>query len=158
MFLWLIFGYLATLLNCDLQRFLYSNPIWIHVFGITAFFFLFTVLDSNNKSIYLVWIKTILVYILFFMMTKSKWFFIIPVIVLLLIDQTVKKDLAFKKSLGSDIEKYEEKQKIFSNILNIIIVVLILCGTIHYIYIQKMDHKDDFSWVKFFFFNRCKRL
>ena len=152
MFLWLIFGYLATLLNCDLQRFLKSNPLWIHAFGLTAFFFLFTILDSNNKNIYLVWLKTILIYLLFVLMTKSKWYFIVPVIILLLIDQTIKKDLAFKKNVQAEnLEKYENRQKIITKILNIFIIVLILIGTIHYVYIQKVDYKQDFSWFKFFF-------
>ncbi len=83
--------------------------MWIHAFGLTAFFFLFTILDSNNKSIYLVlvWVKTILIYVLFVLMTKSKWYFIVPVIILLLVDQTIKKDLAFKKAKQTKEDKLE---------------------------------------------------
>jgi hypothetical protein len=158
MFLWIIFGYLATLLNCDLQRFLRTNPLWIHAFGLTAFFFLFTILDANNKSVYQVWLKTLMVYILFVLMTKSKWYFIVPVIILLLVDQTIKKDLAFRKSSQlENLEQYEEIQEIITRFLNICIIVLILIGAIHYAYIQKRDH-TDFTWFKFLFtFGKCRK-
>lgn len=160
MFLWLIFGYLAGLLNCDLQRFLQSHPVWIHVFGITAFFFLFTILDSNNKtSIGVVWVKTLFIYMLFVLMTKSKWYFVVPVLALLLIDQTIKKDIAIKQADGKDVEKQKETQQQITRLLNVVIITMILVGTVHYMYLQKLEYGKEFSFAKFFLgFGKCKGI
>lgn len=159
MFLWLIFGYLAAMLNCDLQRMLQQHPLWVHLFGLTAFFFLFTILDSNNKSsIGVIWLKTLFIYILFVLMTKSKWYFVVPVLILLLVDQSVKKDLAIKQAKGEDVTQYKQQQEKLTNILNITIITLIIVGTIHYIILQKLEYKTNFSLFQFFFglSNTCK--
>lgn len=158
MFLWLIFGYLTALLNCDLQRWLTKHPYFIHAFALVAFFFLFTLLDSNNKaSIGVVWFKTVMIYILFVMMTKSKWYFVIPVLALLLIDQSLKKDLAFRRSGGLDDDAAERRQKAITAFVNVAVIVLIFAGMAHYAYLQKLEYKSKFSWKKFFFaVSKCK--
>jgi hypothetical protein len=160
MFLWIIFGYLSALLNCDLQRFLQQHPIFIHLMGITAFFFLFTIIDSSNKtSISHIWLKTFFIYVLFVLMTKSKWFFVIPVLVLLLIDQSIKKDMSLK-ALGDQVISKEEADKklAISKKINIIVISLILIGVVHYAYIQYKEYKGKFSWYLFFFgVTKCKK-
>lgn len=158
MFLWLIFGYLAALLNCDLQRFLQNHILVTHLFGLTAFFFLFTLLDSSNKSnIGILWIKTIFIYILFVLMTKSKWYFVVPVLLLLLIDQSIKKQLSISEADGKDVKKFREYQKKFTKVLNVVIIMLIIVGTIHYAILQYSEYRSEFSWAKFFFgMNKCK--
>lgn len=170
MFLWLIFGYLSAMINCDLQRYLLNHPIAIHLFAIIAFFFLFAVIDSNNKhSIGVIWIKTVIIYILFVLMTKSKWYFVIPVLVMLLVDQSLKRDLAFYKARldeakesekevkGKDYEEREVFQQKLSVILNIAILVTILIGTIHYMYLQWIEYGSEFSLYQFFFsLQKCK--
>lgn len=159
MFLWLIFGYLSTLLNCDLQRWLRKHPIFIHAFGLVAFFFLFTLIDSNNKtSIGIVWFKTVLIYILFVLMTKSKWYFVIPVLALLLIDQSFKKDLAIKKANSENVEKSERRQITLTKFINAFVIALIIIGTIHYAYLQKKQYKNAFSWIAFFGIKKCKKI
>ena len=150
MFLWLIFSFLSIMINCDLQRFIRSNPLFFHLIGLLAFFFLFTLLDSNNtSSIGIIWIKTIFIYLLFLCLIKSKWYFIIPVLGLLLIDQTIKKDIAFKKNRDPTQDLSINKK--ISQYINIFIIVLIIIGTIHYMFLQKKQHKDNFSLFKFFF-------
>jgi hypothetical protein len=152
MFLLLIFGYLAAMLNCDLQRMLMQHPLWIHLFGLTAFFFLFTIIDTNNKSsIGIVWLKTVLIYVLFVLMTKSKWYFVVPVLVMLLIDQSVKKDIAIREAKGEDTSKYRKRQETLTKILNITIIVVIVAGTLHYMIFQKLEYKSNFSLFQFFF-------
>lgn len=152
MFLWLIFGYLAAMLNCDLQRMLLKHPLYIHLFGITAFFFLFTILDSKNKgNIGIVWLKTLFIYSLFVLMTKSKWYFVVPVLILLLVDQSIKKDVSLREANGDDVSKYKERQEKITKILNIVIITVILLGTLHYMFLQRMEYKTDFSFFQFFF-------
>lgn len=160
-FLLLIFGMLIVLVNCDIQRFMKSHPLVIHLLGLTAFFFLFTILDPNNKQpLSVVYFKTVLVYILFILMTKSKWYFVAPVLILLLIDQSVKKHVAIKKANNSDITIIEKRQKEISKYLNLVIIVMIIMGSIDYLIIQKNEYKDKFSLYKFFFYpaTTCKQI
>lgn len=155
MFLWIIFNYLSVLLNCDLQKLLASHPVWIHLFGLTAFFFLFTLLDSNNKStIGIIWLKTIFVYLLFILMIKSKWYFVIPVLILLLLDQTLKKHVALQEAKEKDtasLKPLKETQNLVTRILNAFIVVIILIGSMHYLYLQYKQHGKAFNLYTFFF-------
>lgn len=158
MFLWMIFGWMSVMLNCDLQRFMQNNVIIMHFFGIIAFIFLFTLLDSNNKtSLRLIIVKSIFIYFLFVLMTKTKWYFILPVLTLLLFDQLVKKDIAFNKSAGNDTTKQEEIQKVLSRVINVIIIVLIVIGNLHYMYLQYSEYGNDFNIFTFFFgIPKCK--
>lgn len=158
MYLWLIFGFLAGMLNCDLQRFMSQHPSIVHIFGLTAFFFLFTLLDSNNKNhIALVWLKTFLIYFLFVLMTKSKWYFAIPVITILLVDQTLKKHLAIKQAAGKATEDDAALQQDVSKFMNIFVVIVIVIGAIHYLFLQMSEYGDKFSFTTFLFgITRCK--
>lgn len=161
MFLWIIFGYLSALLNCDLQRFLKHHPMFIHLMGIVAFFFLFTLIDTNNKtSILNVWIKTLFIYVLFVLMIKSKWYFVVPVLVLLLIDQTMKKDLTLMQASNLPLtEDSLKNRKSISKTINVMVIALIISGVIHYAYIQHREYKHKFSWYMFFFgITKCKRV
>lgn len=146
MFLWIVFGFMAVTLNCDLQKLLRNNPFVLHLFGLLAFFFLFTLLDANNeKHVAVVWLKTFVIYILFVLMTKSKWYFVVPVLGLLLVDQTLKKQASFKKD-----PKYYEFQKRYSDIINKVVIVVIIVGCLQYMWLQKQQHKNKFSFRKFF--------
>lgn len=159
MYLWIVFGFLATMLNCDLQRMLKNNLLVVHLSGLVAFFFLFTLLDSNNKSsVGVVWLKTVFVYILFVMMTKSKWYFVVPVIILLLLDQTFKKEIAIRVANGKLDNEIKGRQEMFTHVVNMLVVLLIVVGMLHYMWIQYTEYHKDFSLYKFFFgiADRCK--
>lgn len=160
MYLWLIFGYLSRMLNCDLQRFMSSSVLVTHLMGVTAFFFLFTVIDDNNSSkatVGKIWIKTVFIYVLFMLMIKSKWYFVVPVLGLLLVDQTLKQ----RAKLGSSSpEEYENRVGRTSRALNNFIILIIVVGNLHYMYLQWLEYKKDFSFVKFFAgtTNKCKTV
>jgi hypothetical protein len=158
LYLWLMFSYLSTLLNCDLQKILHENIYIKHVLGLIAFYFLFTVLDPNsNTSVGITFVKTIIVYILFMMITKSKWYFSLTAIGILLADQILKNHIVYlkKKDPSADVSRYEKARFV----LEITMIVLIVIGYIHYYIIQKRDYKSDFSWLKFVFGTpRCKSV
>jgi hypothetical protein len=159
-FLWVLFGYLSRLLNCDLQRLMTANPLVLHLMGLTTFFFLFTMIDTSNKThIAMVWVKTVLVYVAFILMTKSKWYFIVPILFILLADQTFKKHLGIQNELGKDTEKLAKIQEITSKVLGILVLVLIGVGTLQYMVLQRIEYKDKFSFYTFFFgVTKCKEL
>lgn len=163
LYLWLLFGFLSVLVNCDLQRFIKQNPLIMHLVGIFAFFFLFTIIDTGNKvSVITVWIQTLFVYLIFMLMIKSKWYFVVPVILLLLTDQSLKKQLSYEinnMSNKDQIEKKKETGKKISSIINILIIIIILLGVVHYMYLQKIEYKEKFSFYKFFLgVTECKSL
>ena len=146
-FLWMVFGYLRVLLNCDLHRILTQNPWAIHLSGIVAFYFLFTVLDSNVAPIWLIWLKTFGVYAIFLLMTKSKWYFVLPVVFLILADQCYKQQMAYEEQQGRPVDS----PKYLSNALLAAIVGLAVIGALHYMYLQRLEYGSKFSIVKFFF-------
>jgi len=151
MYLWLLFGFLSTMINCDLQRFINSHPIARHIVAFIAFFFLFTLIDANNKTnITTIWVKTFVVYILFILTTKSKWYFALPVLGLLLIDQSLKKHISLLQAQNkADPEKVLKYQEI-SRFINVFVTATIIAGVIHYISLQKTEYGKQFSYIKFF--------
>lgn len=155
--MWIIFGYLMVLLNCDLQRLLINTPLFLHGMAILVVFFLMTTIDPNNKSANLLEIfsKTVFVYVCFLLVTKSKWYFALPVIVVISIDQVIKRAEASKS-----VEDRLSSNKIYHYGVRGLIVLLVTLGSIDYARLQKLEYKADFTWFKFFFglSNRCKQI
>lgn len=153
--LWIIFGYLGSMLNCDLQRMIHKNPFFLHAIGFSAFLLLFTIIDNSNKhNIYILLLKTFIIYILFILMTKSQWFIVVPVIFLLVIDQFIKKDIAIREAKNNDIVNYKYFQTKLTKAINIIIITLILLGCVHFIGTMK-----KFSIYPFFEMNsHCNKI
>lgn len=154
-FLWIIFGYLGSMLNCDLQRMIHKNPYFLHAIGFSAFCLLFTIIDNSNKSnIYIILFKTFIIYILFILLTKSQWFIVVPVVFLLVIDQFIKKDISIRETQNQDIKEYKYLQIKITKAINIIIITLILLGCIHFVCKMK-----KFSLYAFFEMNsHCKTI
>jgi hypothetical protein len=160
LYLWLLFGYLSTMVSCDLQRWMRDSLLFRHFVGIIAFFFLFTVLDTSNKApIGAMWLKTFFVYGIFLMMVKSKWYFAVPVLLLLVGDQSLK---AHSDYLGKndatknkkEIEQYDN----YRQIINKLIIALIIGGFFHYMLRQWNEFGDQFSFSTFLFSYGCANL
>jgi len=148
LYLWIMFNSTFTLLNCDLQRALKNNIIVKHITGIIAFFFLFNIIDPNNKShVITTFIKTLIVYVMFLMATKSKWPFIVVVLSLLFIDQVIRNHMTYLRNNIPDdnLEKYEK----IRTYLKWSILIVILIGFINYMIRQKLDYSDKFSYLTF---------
>ena len=98
LYLWLLFGFLSTIVSCDIKRLMTHNVFFRHTVGIISFFLLFTVIEPDNEmDVFSIWTKTIYIYLIFLFMTKSKWYFSIPVLLLLLVDQSLKFQINFEK-------------------------------------------------------------
>lgn len=155
LYLWLLFGFLSSMVSCDIQRWMLSDPFFRHVVGIISFYFLFTIIDTNNKlHVTVIWAKTLFVYGIFLLMTKTKWMFALPVLVVLVIDQTLKAHVAY---LHGQNEK-PEVVHLWDNMrgqLNVILIVLVLAGFAHYVWRQKNEFGESFEWNKLFFSNKC---
>jgi hypothetical protein len=156
-FLWLLFGLLAPLVNCDLQRVIRKNPIVMHLVSIIAFFFLFTVIDTTNQSnLVTSWVKTLLVYVLFVLATKSKWYFVLPTLALLIVDQSITKHVTFEKHHDPDQWDIQrpgnkaERYRVIRRVLLAAVILNIVIGAIQYAHLQHTEYKNRFSWVTFF--------
>jgi hypothetical protein len=157
MFLWLIFSYLSVMVNCDVQRALIMNPLVVHACGLVAFIFLFTLLDTGGNgggSVNALLIQSLGVYILFVLMTKSKWYFVSLVLALLLADQLLKKHVAFKRAnttaSDADTDWLIQFQTRITTFVLWSVVAIIVIGTVQYAYLQKIEYGAHFSWYKLF--------
>lgn len=88
---------------------------------------------------------------------------------MLLIDQSLKKHVAFEKDRllsGEETEsknteekvaKLEVMQQKYGYYLNVAILVTIIVGTIQYMYLQWVEYKSEFSFLTFFMgITKCK--
>jgi hypothetical protein len=163
LYLWLLFGFLSNIVSCDIKRFM-NNVYFRHFIGVIAFFLLFTITDKDNDlNIGGIWIKTFFVYFIFLMMTKSKWFFSVPVLLLLIIDQSYKFEIDFidknKKENKKETIKYDNEIQKYENIrkyLYYAIITLIVVGFIHYTLRQYKQFGTKFSFSKLLFYSSCK--
>jgi hypothetical protein len=171
LYLWLLFGFFTSLLGCDLQRLVTQNMFVKHFLALVCFFFLFTLLDPNNRAgIGQVWLKTVLVYILFVMSTRSKAWASIAVVVILIIDQTVKMHINYLMTQEGDVsclglncplpiaEQISRFNKL-RRLLYMLIVVIIVAGFIHYYMYQKREWGSDFNMLTFLFgVPKCREM
>ena len=150
MYLWLLFGFFSTLIGCDLQRIVSTNIYVKHFVALITFFFLMTVIDTENDvGIVDTWFKTFLVYILFLMSTKNKLLTSIIVLTLLIIDQTIKIHMQY--TLKHNPEKDVSNLTKIRETLFIILVAIIIIGYIHYFIRARSEFGNDFSYLKFIF-------
>jgi hypothetical protein len=123
-----------------------------HFIGIIAFFFLFITINPDKVSIGLLWTKTIVMYGIFLLITKSKWYFTIPLILTLVIDQSIK----IYSEDESIADKNQDTIRIVREILNILMIVIIVAGFLFYAYRQSQHFGSSFSWTKLLFYSTCK--
>lgn len=157
--LWIIVGYLTVLLNCDLQRLLMNNPVFLHVMAFVSFLLLMTTTDPKNRSADLRYVvaKTLVVYLVFVMITKSKWYFALPVIVVLIADQALKRSETLR---GIDPSEQMSRRDGYVYATRGLILVLVVVGMLDYARLQRRQYKSGFSWYRFFFglSNRCRQM
>lgn len=156
LYLWLLFGYLSSMVSCDVKRLMTDNLLFRHLVGVIAFFLLFTVIDKDNDlDIFNVWSKTVMTYFVFLLMTKSKWYFSIPTLALIVIDQSVKFQIDFMKQKSpkdKSIAEYERLRDILYKTMGVVIGA----GFLHYAVRQYGEFGKDFSLIKLLFHYECR--
>lgn len=158
LYLWLLFGFLSTMVSCDIQRWMRDSLLFRHFVGIIAFFFLFTVIDTSNKAhILSIWMKTLFIYGIFLMMVKSKWYFSLPIILLLVLDQSLKVHQGYLEGKTSEKGSVEQIETIRNNI-NRGVIALIVVGFVHYTARQYNEFGAKFSFSKLLFSYGCANL
>jgi hypothetical protein len=155
LYLWLLFGFLSSIVSCDIKLLMTNNVYFRHFVGIISFFLLFTVIDKDNDmDIISIWIKTCFIYFIFLLMTKSKWYFSIPVLLLLLVDQSFKFQIEFTQKVDPKSNKINYYENIRKKVY-ISIIVLIVIGFIHYAIRQYKEFGSKFSFAKLLLYSTC---
>jgi len=145
------------MVSCDMQRWMQDSILFRHFVGVVAFFFLFTIIDNNNTSpIYYIWMKTLIVYFIFLLMVKSKWYFSLPVFIILIIDQSLLSQTNYLKKQNPNDPQINTINQV-RNILYIVILCLIGIGFIHYFFRQRKEFGSEFSFTKLLFTSSCKK-
>ena len=167
LYLWLLFGFLSSIVSCDVKRLMTNNVFVRHIVGIISFFLLFTVIESDNQlDVFSIWAKTVYIYFIFLLMTKSKWYFSIPVLLLLVVDQSLKFQIKFEESRKENKETKENKENDptilrYENIRNnlyVCIIALIVAGFVHYAFRQYNEYGSKFSLVKLLLYHSCRNI
>jgi hypothetical protein len=154
----MLFGFLGNMINCDFQKWMKQNVIFQHFVGITAFFFLFSVIEVDDTApLRMVWMKTLFVYGVFLMMVKSKWYVSLPIFLILIADQSLKLEYNFLKKNNENDTSLPTIDRI-RNSMNIIIVIGVVVGFVLYAIRQKREFGSHFSWIKFIFHSTCKAV
>jgi len=86
--LWVVFGVFSF--SCDITHLMSNNLLFRHLAGIVSFFFLFSIIKKNDMNVLNSWGRAGLIYFAYLMLTKCQWWITIPVIIILLIDQSLK--------------------------------------------------------------------
>ena len=167
LYLWLLFGFLSSIVSCDIKRLMTHNVFFRHIVGIISFFLLFTVIESDNElDVFSIWAKTVYIYFIFLLMTKSKWYFSIPVLLLLVVDQSLKFQIKFEEKRKENKENKENNEndttilryETIRNNLYVCIIALIVAGFVHYAFRQYNEYGSNFSLVKLLLYHSCRNI
>lgn len=150
-YLWLIFGFMSNLLNCDLQKIIQNNIYIKHISAIIAFYFLFIIFDEpkDSREMKYTAIYILCYYIVFLLSTKSP----LPVILCILFILIIYSITNIESS--SDKYKYNDNAlylfDITKKILFIVIITMSLGGFL-YTFTTKTHNYNILSYL---IYNDC---
>lgn len=159
MYFSVLFGFLAAYVNCDLQRILRDTPVAVHVLGFSLMAFLYVTMHPE-MSITESAARALGMYVAYVFVTKSKWYFAVGTLSLLLVYLATETSFAraSEREEAKSMEKEEEEEEqqgkhsvkeIVLLTLRILIIVTILAGVVHYAILQKREYGPRFSLRKF---------
>lgn len=158
LYLWLLFGFFTSLLGCDLQRLMTKNIYVKHIMALITFFFLMSVVDKdNNIGVGKTWLKTFVVYLLFMISIKNKIGAAALILILLIVDQTIKVQMDYqdRNKITNNMDLYKQIRQF---IFYAVIFVAVIGYFLYYLH-QRADYGADFSHLKLFFgTNKCEDL
>jgi len=154
----MIAGYFEPLFSCDLQRLFTESILAKHILAFISAFFLITLVDDKNDILSLkeMFKTTGIIYALYILSTKAKAHFVLPMLVVLFVDQIAKVQVGIldkraekKLALEGDAELKERIVKM-REMMTWVIVALIVGGVASYYVRARMEFGESFSTVKFF--------
>lgn len=154
LFLIIAANYLGELFPCRVQNLLESNIYLKHIiaFLTLSFFVILTDTTSNYKSNEIFSISFTL-YILFIILARNNKVFFLINLVILAILYVMKLQLTdYEKNVdekSNDI--FYERLLILEKVLTLIFFVLLICGFLIYMGEKKIEYKNKFNFITFFF-------
>lgn len=154
-------NFLGTLLPCRFQNIIENNIIVKHLFGFFISLFLILLSTPFIEKNFTIIFKSLLVYAIFILMTKTD----IYVFLILLLISVASYSLVIIKTQyieQNNIGKYKSDKtiKTINTIVRVLynfFIIILLVGVLVYMGEQKIEYKDNFSYIKFFLGNSsCK--
>ena len=142
----MIFSFVSELNSCDIQRFISQNMYVKHTVAVIGFFFMIVLLD-DSITVLQAWGITLFVYSVYYLSTRSKLFFTITVVLLLVVHENLH--ISYKRSPQEETHK-REMLMYGMNAIKILIGITIILGISHYFIRQKRSFGKDFSPLLFF--------
>ena len=148
-------NFLAEIFPCRIQYLLRSNMYVKHIFGLFTMIF-FVVLSSGikDKDIFTIVQISILLYILFILISKSQiytFYFILMLLCITYIIHIIKeKEKENKDEKNDTLEKINNYEYIMY-VLYILIIIITILGVILYMGEKKIEYKNSFNYITFFF-------
>lgn len=150
-----LFNVLEESISCDIQKII-KNKYVKHTIGVVSIFFLFSVIgNKENQHIWTIWWKSIIMYFIFILMAKTEWYFGLPIVALLLIDQSLKIQ---QEHNNNKSKPYNKKVYLIAReIITYLILGLIFVGFTSYGLKQYQEHKENFDMIKLIFGIGCTK-
>ena len=113
----MVASYFTNFLSCDLQRLFTNNLLAKHIIAFISAFFLITLVeDANVESLPEMLKLTVIIYAVYILSTKTKAFIILPVLMVLFIDQMIKVQVDILESIGKRTEsEYQYELRLNTN-------------------------------------------
>jgi hypothetical protein len=154
-------NFLGNTLNCSIQKVLTENSIMRHMFIILMIYFTIDYSSKSSMNPLEILKSTLIIYILFILLTKQTHIMFIINFVLIFIIYILFIQSQYVKGIEDDREILfdEEYVLMISSYLQKILYVTLIIGFGLYFNKQYIDHRKDFDITKFFFgLNRCSSL
>ena len=154
-------NFLAQLFPCRIQEVLQDNMLIKHIFGfLTLVFFVVTDVKQVEKSNSLTTLlsKSVLIYAIFVMTTRTSTPFFLAILVMLGIQYilTIRKMFVTKSNDTAEVKQQKIKQaEMFQRYAYYIAIILIIFGFLNYLGSKKVEHGKNFSYYKFMLQPEC---
>ena len=156
-FVAIICNFLASTMNCSVQRFIQTKPVvkWIVVLGVIYFTINFT--STSNPS--WLFLQSFLLFLVFILMMKQTWYTFFATLVILMIIFVLQQYVTYFQSINPI--KYEKSIKRLRRtmlVFNILLGIVLVGGNLFYLYKQYSERgSDNFSLVEFYLgTNECE--
>ena len=154
LFIFILLGkHVSELLACSISNIINTHFLVKHMIG---FFILYTTLISVEKKedLFVLFIKTIILYIWFIIITKTTRRINISIIIILLITYFIYlyNERLKKKTKNIYNNNLIKILTVYEKYIIYIVATLSIFGFIVYIGEKKIDFKNNFSWIDFLFY------
>ena len=154
LFLIIAANYLGELFPCRIQNLLLSNIYLKHIiaFLTLSFFVILTDSTSNYKSNEIFQISLTL-YVIFIVLARNNQESFMINLIILGILYIIKLQLSdYEKNVDEKKDEiFYERLLVFEKILSFTFYILLICGFLIYMGEKKIEYKNNFNFITFFF-------